>query len=134
VPPDDISQTVIGYTEKLAQYTRTLEFVCKPSSPFDQTGIYGTSYADSRYSPDSCVLASAYSSFATSFSVTTVPLWTTTGVPFDILLAGERCTVTAISGTSNPQTMTVVRAVNGVSKAQLSGESVTLFSPAYYVF
>jgi hypothetical protein len=133
IPPDDISQAVIGYTETLSQYTRSMVLNCRPSSPFDTAGIYGSSYQASRYSPDSSVLAAGYTSSATSFSVTTTPLWTTTDVPFDIVIAGEHITVTAVSGTSSPQTFTVTRSVNGVVKAQLAGAAISLFAPAYYV-
>lgn len=133
IPPDDISQAVIGYTETLSQYTRSMVLNCRPSSPFDTAGIYGSSYQASRYSPDSSVLAAGYTSSATSFSVTTTPLWTTTDVPFDILVAGERITVTAVSGASSPQVFTVTRSVNGVVKAQLAGAAISLFAPAYYV-
>jgi hypothetical protein len=51
-------------------------------------------------------------------------------VPFDVIMSGERITVTAISGSSSPQTFTITRAVNGVSKAHTAGESVSLFYPA----
>jgi hypothetical protein len=59
-------------------------------------------------------------------------LWTTTGTPFDINLDGERCTVTAVSGASSPQTFTVTRSVNGVSKAHAVGATVALWTPVYY--
>jgi hypothetical protein len=39
--------------------------------------------------------------------------------------------VTAISGSSSPQTFTVTRSVNGVVKAQSSGAAVALFQPSY---
>lgn len=43
-------------------------------------------------------------------------LWTTTEVPFDIEIGGERMRVTAVSGASSPQTFTVTRSVNGIVK------------------
>ena len=60
--------------------------------------------------------------------VTAGNLWITTAgfpsmFPFDINVAGERITVTAITGSSTPQTFTVTRAVNGVSKAQAARRS-----------
>ena len=59
------------------------------------------------------------------------PLWTTSSGswPFDIVVGGERMTVTAVSGSSSPQTLTVARSVNGVIKAQASGASIALFQP-----
>jgi hypothetical protein len=60
------------------------------------------------------------------------PLWTTNAAdfPFDINVAGERMTVTNISGSSSPQTFTITRSVNGVAKAQTAGTDVRLFFPA----
>nr|UXE44744.1 hypothetical protein Hi04_10k_c361_00008 [uncultured bacterium] len=57
-------------------------------------------------------------------------LWTTTAgdFPFDILVGGERMTVTSITGSSSPQTFTVTRSVNGVVKAHSSGEAVNVYS------
>jgi hypothetical protein len=56
------------------------------------------------------------------------PLWDTTASGFDIGVAGERMTVTAISGSSSPQAFTVTRSVNGVVKAQSSGAPVALWN------
>ncbi|GGV80505.1 hypothetical protein [Streptomyces thermoviolaceus] len=50
--------------------------------------------------------------------------------PFDILVGGERMTVTAITGTTSLQTFIVVRAVNGVTKAHAAGQPVQLADPA----
>ncbi|MET7949213.1 hypothetical protein [Micromonospora sp. NPDC005324] len=69
----------------------------------------------------------------TSLSVATAagPVWTTNvaHVPFDVNVAGERVTVTAISGASSPQTFTVTRAVNGVEKGHAAGTDVRLWQP-----
>jgi hypothetical protein len=67
-------------------------------------------------------------------------VWTTTAAhssdfPFDIevintgALSGERMTVTAITGSSSPQTFTVTRGVNGISVAHSSGATVRLWRP-----
>jgi hypothetical protein len=50
--------------------------------------------------------------------------------PFDILIGGERMTVTAITGTTLSQTMTVTRSINGVVKTHLTGAPVALFRPS----
>jgi hypothetical protein len=67
-------------------------------------------------------------------TTSTSPLWTTASgdVPFDIAVGGERMTVTAVSGTSSPQTFTVTRHVNGVTKAHTAGEDVRLWFPPIY--
>jgi len=58
--------------------------------------------------------------------------WTHADGDYDISITGERMTVTAVSGSSWPQTMTVTRAVNGVLKFHLLGEALGLWSPIYY--
>jgi hypothetical protein len=64
----------------------------------------------------------------------TTPLWTTAAAdfPFDIAIDGERITVTNITGASSPQTFTVQRAINGVTKAHPAGTPVVLFQPCYF--
>lgn len=137
LPPDDISQLVRGMRETMSNFTHTVEFNGEPASGLS-VGIYGdgTSAYSSRYSSDASTLASSATSSATSLSVATAtgPLWTTVAgeFPFDIIVAGERMTVTAISGATSPQTFTVTRSVNGIVKAQSSGAALDLFTPSYY--
>ncbi|MFD7990731.1 hypothetical protein [Streptomyces mexicanus] len=50
--------------------------------------------------------------------------------PFDVLVGGERMTVTAITGATSLQTFTVTRAVNGVTKSHTAGTAVQLAEPA----
>jgi hypothetical protein len=74
------------------------------------------------------------SSSATSLSFVTAsgyPIWTTSAgdFPFDVMIAGERCTVTNITGSVSPQAATVARSVNGVVKAHASGASVNVYPP-----
>lgn len=67
-----------------------------------------------------------------SVATSTGPLWTTDSddVPFDVMVGGERMTVTAVTGSSSPQTFTVTRSVNDIVKAHASGTDVRLFQPA----
>ncbi|MBZ3918205.1 hypothetical protein [Streptomyces acidiscabies] len=88
-----------------------------------------------RVDADGSTLAAGVSSTATTLSVAG-PLWITSSVypqefPFDARLGGEVVRVTAVSGASSPQTWTVVRSVNGIVKAQVAGEAVSLAVPAY---
>lgn len=62
----------------------------------------------------------------------TGPVWSGADAPFDIVIGGERMTVTAVSGTGAAQVFTVIRSVNGVSKAHAAGADVELFKPAVY--
>jgi hypothetical protein len=68
-----------------------------------------------------------------SVATTSGPLWTTdpAEMPFDVMIGGERITVTAITGTNSPQTFTVTRSVNGVVKEHPAGTAVTVFRPVY---
>lgn len=59
--------------------------------------------------------------------------WSTTAVPYDVLISGERMTVTAVSNlTSTTQRLTVTRSVNGVAKTVPVGAEVHLY-PAYFI-
>jgi hypothetical protein len=49
--------------------------------------------------------------------------------PFGILIGGEVMEVTDITGSTSPQTFTVIRSQNGVVKSQAAGASVVLASP-----
>ena len=124
--PDQISQIIRGYTETISMYSHEISFNCSPESP------YAVLRTDSGYKVDSdtSTLVSGVSSSATSLSVaTTGQLWTTSAgaMPIQIRVAGEVMNVTAISGTSSPQTFTVTRSVNGIVKAQSAGAVVSLF-------
>jgi hypothetical protein len=138
IPPEDISQIAQGFTEFLRNFELSMSINCSPESPWrvatfteDTTG--GNS---NRFSPDLSMLSAAVNSSVTSLSVATPdgPLWTVDDdeFPFDIMVGGERMTVTDITGASSPQTFTVTRSVNGVTKSQLAGTQVTLFIPAIY--
>lgn len=85
-----------------------------------------------RMETDGSTLSSSATTTTTSLSVaSTGALWTTASDdrPFDINIDGERITVTNVTGGSSPQTFTVSRSVNGVSKAHLSGAAVSLWQP-----
>lgn len=131
LPPEDISQLAQGYAEELGNYEHTLVINCSPESPYQVAA-----YDSDRYGPHSSTLAEDLTTTETGADVATTvgPLWTTSGAefPFDVMIGGERMTVTAISGSSSPQTLTVVRSVNGVVKTHSTGAAVQLFRPAIY--
>ncbi|GAB3656439.1 hypothetical protein [Glycomyces tarimensis] len=58
-------------------------------------------------------------------------LWTTepSDFPFNVVIGGEVMTVTAITGHTSPQTFTVARSVNGVTKTHQAGSDVRLATP-----
>lgn len=119
-----------GITENLNKFTQTITFNTVPYGPYkvselsSATGeeLRADSARDTSYAGQT-QLASATST-ATSLTATTVSgalLPTTAGdptqFPFDVWQSGERMTVTAITGATSPQTLTVTRSVNGVVKA-----------------
>jgi hypothetical protein len=137
-PPDPISQIVQGYTETLSNYEHDIVFNCSPASPWNvgytDDPVYG--HADT----DGSTLASDYPlgtetalKVATTGAATGSPLWTTSAgdFPFDVNIGGERMTVTNITGAASPQTLTVTRSVNAVTKGQTSGTDVRLWQPMY---
>jgi hypothetical protein len=130
---DPVKQIVLGVKEALAGFHYTMEFNAVPESPYEVILLDDPVYG--RVDTDGSTLHTSVSSSATSLSVDTAsgfPLWTTTAAdfPFDIAVGGERMTVTNITGSSSPQTFTVTRSVNGVSKAQSAGADVRLwFAP-----
>jgi hypothetical protein len=129
--PDAIRQLVRGYTENINVFEHTIEFNCTPAATYRllQADTAGIRKADSATS----TLASGVTSTATSLSVAfTGARWTTSGgdMPLDLEMGGERISVTAVSGTTSPQTFTVTRSVNSVVKAQTAGTPIRLFRPA----
>lgn len=93
-----------------------------------------------RYAEDegSITLTSTVTSSATSISATTAathpPLTNVAGnLPFDISLAGERCTVTAVSAATSPQTLTVTRGVAPTTAvAHTAGATISIWNPGVF--
>lgn len=130
-------QMALGYTERFnTTFRHLITFNAVPAKPYT-VGLLDD--GELRLDLDS-TLGSAVTSSATSWSVATADpfgtLWATTAAlpaefPFDWMVEGERVTVTAITGTSSPQTATVVRSVNGVVKSHAAGAKVSLADPFY---
>lgn len=125
--PDTVDQLYLGAEQSITRFEHRLTFSCAPASPYS-IGVLDSPLA--KADTDGSRLAAAATSGATSLSVEVFdgPLWTTDPAkfPFDIRVGGEVMTVTAISGASSPQTFTVTRSVNGVTKAQRAGASLRL--------
>jgi hypothetical protein len=128
---DSVSLLIVGYTETIDPFVHTITFNCMPAEPYT-VAVYDTA----RYDADNSTLTSNITSTATSLSATKsgTTLWTTDAgsFPFDINVGGERMTVTNITGSSSPQTMTVTRSVNGVVKAQTAGTELVLWDTPRY--
>lgn len=135
LPPEDVNLLVQGYTETLAIDGWDITFNCTPESVY-HVAVYGTD----RFDAEDSFLRLDVSATDTALpvgSAANTQKWTTdpAAFPFDIMVNGERMTVTAITnitGSDQPQTFTVIRSVNGISKAQPSGAKVNLFKQARF--
>ncbi|MGW3346803.1 hypothetical protein ACWDA3_26120 [Nonomuraea rubra] len=132
LPPATISQLVAGYSEQFHPYGWSIAYNCVPYSPY-MVATYDDSTA--RYGPVDTVLDDGIDSTTTSVDIDTPtgPLWDTAESGYDVLIGGERMTVSAVgSATGTVQTLTVIRSVNGVTKSHSAGAAVVLADPAIY--
>lgn len=126
---------VIGYTETIYTHNRTITFNCIPDQQFD-VGIYDST--EKRYDCATCTMSAEASSIATSLSLTfsSDESWSTTSTPYDLLIAGERVTVTTMGARSGSgpyaQTATVTRGTNGIRKVLPVGSEVSIANPGRY--
>lgn len=125
--PDQITQLVRGYTETINVFEHRITFNCSPETPYEIAQI--DSNPQYKIASDTSTLVAGGNATVGSFSVANVnEPWTTdpAQMPIQIVVVGEQMSVTAISGTSTPQTFTVTRSVNGIVKTQLAGAVVQL--------
>lgn len=137
-PPDEatvntIDLMVLGWSETLGA-ARWLAVV--NANPYDPWRVFALASASAdaiwRLGDSGSTLAAGVNSTATTLSVATSAgnmLWSTSAgdYPSDIYVDGERITVTAVTGSSSPQSFTVTRSTNGVVKSLASGAAVTLW-------
>lgn len=133
--PDAASLIVNGWSELAAADRRKVTFNCVPEAPYHVAELEHDEYAtvgalDTTVSGD-------HTATATTLDIDCGAdgLWVHES-DFDIVIAGERMTVTAVSAGSGTfpnqsQSLTVTRSVNGVVKAQVNGAAVQLFNRAY---
>lgn len=136
VAGEPLDLIVEGWTETLATYGWDVVLACSPAEPW-RVAVFDSTAA--RAGSASTTLGASVSSSATSLTFSTTnpkDVWSTTAEPYDVLIGGERITVTsmgAVSG-SGPytQTATVARAVNGIPKGHNAGASIGLAVPVYF--
>lgn len=58
--------------------------------------------------------------------------WGAADLPYTVACEGEEMSVTAVSGSGPTQTLTVVRATNGVAKTHSAGAALSLANPVYF--
>ncbi|WP_433893031.1 hypothetical protein [Streptomyces sp. CA-111067] len=136
--PTTVDQMLLGYSETFDQFSWLWTGACQPHGPYGSIGSYDDT--TSRYDAATCTLAEDLTTGETLCDVThayAADRWADSATypddfPFDVIIAGEVCTCTAVTGTTKNQTMTLTRHVNGIVKAQVTGESVSLAAPTYY--
>ena len=126
--PGDIDAIIDGWSERWDPVNWDVTLNTSPASVYQAAVIEGTGGVLSpawRLEAGSSSLAAAIDSDDTSLSIATAsgPLLSTAAAdyPCDIGIGGERMTVTAVSGASSPQTVTVVRSVNSIVKSHAAG-------------
>lgn len=141
LPRDEVDQIIRGYviivSNSSAARGLILRWSTAPAGPYYMPIVDGDDFrvdVDSRHVPGRrSTLPSGITSSATSFSVaSSIDPWVTDAAEFPMLafLGGEVVTVTAISGASSPQTFTVTRGTNGVTKAHAVGTEIYPLYPA----
>lgn len=131
---EPIDQIVHGYTEVMVdEMEHRISYNTAPYSPY-KVPVLGSSRLDT----DDSTLAAGFTAglglpFTISVATAGAALWTTAGgdFPLDIMIAGQRLTLSGISGASSPQTFTVSARPTGVDKAQVAGAKVSLADPVY---
>ena len=122
--------TIEGYTETITRRGWLVALTVEPYDPWDVRALADTvinTATDGWANWDSCTLHNSVSAGATSWSVDISSPASTAAAnyPMVVDVEGERVTVTAVSGASSPQTWTVSRSTNGVSKAHSAGVTIT---------
>lgn len=134
--PDVLELQVIGIKEIIGTHTWDFTLTCIPGDVFQTGGEDSAQFVLDAYA-STIITAPAPASTGVSMVVGSpdpLDVWSTTSLPYPIMVSGERMTVTAatapalVSGTWR-QTLTVTRSVNGVVKAQVVGTAVHVFYP-----
>ncbi|MGC4891092.1 hypothetical protein [Micromonospora sp. DT227] len=132
--PDPIDRLVEGWTETIGPRQWLVQVVPGRAEPWDVAVADG----DQRAAADGSTLAASITATATTLQIASTSangLWTTdpADFPLDIRVGGERVRLSAISGTTSPQSATVAaggRAVNNVARSWPSGVEVDVWQPA----
>jgi hypothetical protein len=119
--------------EELGQYRWWMEWATSPRERWDVgTMVDLLTDTDGDWAiPDTFVLAEDLDTTETAVDVTAVPVLPTDPdeYPVDVVVGGERMTVTACSGAGPTQTLTVTRSANDVVVGHSAGDTVEILSP-----
>lgn len=135
-PPGPYDLIVEGIDERV-DATRWLVTLNLSPADLYRTAVLDTDDADGRAlfrlgDDGNLTLNEDVDTTATSVEVAVgdgAPL-TTTDVPLRVEVGGEVWTVTAVSGTSSPQTLTATRSANGIVKSHATGDPVRVIDVA----
>jgi hypothetical protein len=125
---DPVDQIARGYTESCPDSRQhTITFNTAPYTPY-RVFVLDTDRLDSDTASLAANVAAGQALPYTISVADSAVLWTTAAgdFPLDIVIAGQRLTISGISGASSPQTFTVSARANGVDKAQVAGAKVSL--------
>jgi hypothetical protein len=134
---DTVRLHLVKVVHKVGAKERTATLTCRQADAWTD-GAYDDPAA--RYDVAQQTTTATATTTATTISTVTpvagtVDTWSQTAVPYDIMITGERMTVTAASApASGAQTLTVTRSVNGVVKTHAVGEPIRLFAPIRYMY
>ncbi|MGH3942620.1 MAG: hypothetical protein ACRDTG_29155 [Pseudonocardiaceae bacterium] len=127
MPPGPVDLLALGWSHHITTHRWRVALTLAPASPWT---VIALDDGVSRLASGTSTLTIGIDDTDASFSVTVAgsTLWTTddTQFPFPILINGEQMTVTDITGSTSPQTFTVVRSDNGISKSHDAGTPVRL--------
>lgn len=129
-----IRMHVIGYTETIGTHARKITYVCAPNRQFD-VGTYDDGVK--RYDSGSTTLKADVSATDTALIFRTVDpgdLWSTVDTPYDVIISGQRQTITTMGAAvlvagAYDQAATAVRGVDGVRKGLAAGDSIHVATP-----
>ncbi|KIQ67062.1 hypothetical protein TR51_06685 [Kitasatospora griseola] len=129
--PNDVSQLVLGWAESIDHFQHRITFNCQPESPYRTAVLDSATYGRLDTGGSSVAVAAGPSDTSVLVATLAGPLWTTSpgDFPFDVVMGGEQVAVTNIVGATSPQTFTVTRSVNGVTKTLPVGADVRLAQP-----
>ncbi len=139
MPPDQVAQTVQGYTEQLSRFLWEIGYNCSPAGPYQAVPQLGHDGFVPRLDATTHTHSNSLTTTGTSLTLVTPPgraRWADSATfaadfPMDIVVNGEVMRLTAVTGTTSPQTGTVVRSINGVVKSHTAGSLVRIANPYY---
>lgn len=137
VPGIVIDLIVEHIKQRVGRHVWKVTLTCSPARPWD-VAVWGvTTTPKSRWGSASTTLRLAVTAGATAWSVTTSDvkdIWSTTASGYQWDVGGETVTVQSVGAATGTgpyvQAVTVLRAQNGVSKAQTAGTAIRMAQPA----